>query len=86
MKFGPFLINQLTNSPLSKLIIFPCVKVINLISRAHNLAEGSVKDNLGKALGILRSNELYNPSSYLENDIQTNALVNGLMTVIYFNF
>lgn len=60
----------------------PIRNVIYLISEAHNQSKGgAVKESLSKALNILRSNELYNPSSYLENDIQTNALVNGLMTV-----
>ncbi len=60
----------------------PIRNVIHLISEAHNQSKtGTVKESLAKALNILRSNELYNPSSYLENDIQTNALVNGLMTV-----
>ena len=60
----------------------PIRNVIHLISEAHNQSKtGTVKESLAKALNILRSNELYNPSSYLENDIQTNALVKGLMTV-----
>ena len=58
-------------------------KVINIITLAHNKStKDIVKENLDKALNILRSTELYNPSN-LENDKQTNDLVNGLMTVSF---
>ena len=64
----------------------PIRKVINIICLAHEKSNtDAVKKNLDKALDILRSTELYNPS-YLNNDKHTSDLVSGLMSVSYFIF
>ena len=57
------------------------IKVINIISLAQeNSVTDVVKQNLEKALEILRSTELYNPA-LIENDKHTSDLVSGLMSV-----
>lgn len=56
-------------------------KVINIICLAQeNSVTDVVKQNLEKALEILRSTELYNPA-LIENDKHTSDLVSGLMSV-----
>lgn len=62
-------------------------KVINIICLAQeNSGTDVVRQNLEKALEILRSTELYNPS-LIENDKHTSDLVSGLMSVInIYNF
>lgn len=58
-------------------------KVINIICLAQENSGVTdvVKQNLEKALDILRSTELYNPA-LIENDKHTSDLVSGLMSVI----
>lgn len=59
----------------------PIRKVINIICLAHEKSTTEiVRQNLDKALEILRSTELYNPA-ILENDKHTNDFVSGLMSV-----
>lgn len=58
----------------------PIRKVINIISLAHESSKTEiVKQNLDKALDILRSTELYNPL-LLDGDKHTSDLVSGLMS------
>lgn len=58
----------------------PIRKVINIISLAHESSKTEiVRQNLDKALDILRSTELYNPL-LLDGDKHTSDLVSGLMS------
>ena len=58
----------------------PIRKVINIIAAANEKSTTeAVRLNLEKALDILKSTELYNPS-LLENDKHTSDLVSGLMS------
>lgn len=58
----------------------PIRKLINFICTAHEKSNtDAVKRNLEKALDILRSTELYNPS-LKNNDKHTSDLVSGLMS------
>ena len=64
----------------------PIRKVINIICLAHEKSNTeAVKKNLDKALDILRSTELYNPS-LMNNDKHTSDLVSGLMSVSLLMF
>ena len=59
----------------------PIRKVINIICLAHEKSTTDiVRQNLDKALEILRSTELYSPA-ILDNDKHTNDFVSGLMSV-----
>jgi hypothetical protein len=61
----------------------PIRKLINIICMAQETSTNeAVKQNLDKALDMLKSAELYNPS-LIENDKHTNDLVSGLMSVSY---
>ncbi len=60
----------------------PIRKAINIIQLAQEkISKEAVKKNLEKAIDILKSTELYNPSSLVDNDIHTSDLVSGLMSV-----
>jgi hypothetical protein len=60
----------------------PIRKVINLIIQAQETAnKEGVKRNLDLALDILKTAELYNPSTLVDNDSHTSDLVTGLMSV-----
>ena len=59
----------------------PIRRVINILCLAHEKSNTDiVRLNLDKALDILRTTELYNPS-LVENDKHTSDLVSGLMSV-----
>ena len=59
----------------------PIRKVINIISLAYEKSQNDVvKNNLDKALDILKSTELYSPS-LIDYDKHTSDLVSGLMSV-----
>ncbi len=59
----------------------PIRKVINIISLAYEKSQNdAVKNNLDKALDILKSTELYSPS-LIDYDKHTSDLVSGLMSV-----
>jgi hypothetical protein len=60
----------------------PIRKVINMICMAHeNSANNVVRSSLDRALDILRSTELFSPSSVANKDKHTTDLVSGLMSV-----
>lgn len=68
-----------TNQPSA--IEAPIRKVINIITIAHEQSRNEfVKQNLDKALDILKSTELYNPQLKDKNDKHTSDLVSGLMS------
>ena len=59
----------------------PIRKVINIISIAYEKSQNdAVKNNLDKALDILKSTELYSPA-LMDFDKHTSDLVSGLMSV-----